>query len=344
MQGTVAFRADASSKNGYGHVMRCLALADQLRHLNYDSVFVSSPSADALDEEIVSRGHMTIKLPEEYSVTEDAQATLKLIEGFPMRGMVVDHYLLDEQWEAVISQQSIPLLAIDDLNRLHRCEILLDQNFLGEVNPYESGVPQHCLCLLGPSFALLAESFSECRASTEVRTQLHRVLVFFGGSDPSNETAKALRALINIEEIHQIDVVIGAANSHKSAIEFLCKLHAGKVELHIQTPFMANLMASADLAIGAGGSASWERCCLRLPSIVSVLADNQRPIATSLHAIGAVINLGDASALGSEAYYESFKQLNDQQITFMSSVAGGVVDGLGASRVAQVFHEKMNEA
>jgi UDP-2,4-diacetamido-2,4,6-trideoxy-beta-L-altropyranose hydrolase len=90
-----------------------------------------------------------------------------------------------------------------------------------------------------------------------------------------------------------IDVVIGASAPHRAAIE--ARLSAlPQSLLHVQTSRMAKLIMSADLAIGACGSSTWERCCLGLPTLVLVLADNQRQGAAALDATGVIVNLGEA--------------------------------------------------
>ena len=56
----------------------------------------------------------------------------------------------------------------------------------------------------------------------------------------------------------------------------------GNVVLHSQLTDLADLMVAADLAIGAGGSTTWERCVLGLPSILVVSALNQEAIGKAI--------------------------------------------------------------
>ena len=106
---------------------------------------------------------------------------------------------------------------------------------------------------------------------------------------------------------------------------------------------MAALMAAADFCIGAAGSTSWERCCLKLPSALFVLAENQRSIAQNLHDVGAAYNLGDVGAYDFAcigAFISSCRN-DPEKLQTMSEKAGALVDGLGGTRVCDVIEEIM---
>ena len=115
---------------------------------------------------------------------------------------------------------------------------------------------------------------------------------FFGGSDLSNETAKALEAIhqMNRSDI-TVDVVVGVSNPRGDQIREICQGMPNTC-FHLQVENMAELIALADLAIGAGGTTTWERCCLGLPTLALVLADNQREVVEVMSAAGAMMNVG----------------------------------------------------
>ena len=186
-------------------------------------------------------------------------------------------------------------MVIDDLaDRPHDCDLLLDQNlYEGLERRYDGLVPDHCERLLGPRYALLRPEFAAARKTLRHRDgRVRRILVFFGGSDLSNETAKALEAirLLNRTDI-AVDVVVGVSNPKGDQIREICR-GMPNIHFHLQVENMAELMALADLAIGAGGTTTWERCCLGLPSLVLVLADNQREVVEVMTDAGAMRNVG----------------------------------------------------
>jgi spore coat polysaccharide biosynthesis predicted glycosyltransferase SpsG/RimJ/RimL family protein N-acetyltransferase len=185
---------------------------------------------------------------------------------------------LDARWESSLRQASRKILVIDDIaDRQHDCDVLLDQNFYADMQTrYIGKVPAHCQLLLGPRYALLRDEFRKLHEQAKPRTgAVRKILVFFGGVDTDNYTGRAVEALseINVADVH-VDVVIGAQHPCSEQIKVACVQHG--FICHIQTDKMAELMLAADLAIGAGGSATWERCCLGLPTLAICIADNQR--------------------------------------------------------------------
>ena len=182
------------------------------------------------------------------------------------------------------------LMVIDDLARPHSCDLLLDQNlFEKDDDRYAGHIPPSSLRLLGPRYALLREEFVRARESLRERDgHIRRLFVFFGGSDPTNETEKALHAVNLLRPMSmEVDVVLGEANPHRKELQQACASLPG-TRCHVQTPHMAELMAAADLSLGAGGSATWERCFLGLPSITVVTADNQEETTSAVARTGAI--------------------------------------------------------
>jgi UDP-2,4-diacetamido-2,4,6-trideoxy-beta-L-altropyranose hydrolase len=187
---------------------------------------------------------------------------------------------------------------------------------------YTGKVPSHCQLLLGPRYALLRDEFRKLREQVKPRTgPVKRILVFFGGVDADNYTGLAIKAIkeLAIKELH-VDVVIGAQHPRSEEIEVTCA-EQGYV-CHVQTDKIAELMVAADLAIGAGGSATWERCCLGLPSVILVIADNQSKAAVDLEAAGVIINLGDARQVTITTLADSIRRIiADDRMRFALSKA-----------------------
>lgn len=274
--------------------MRCLTLADELKQRGAQARFVSRHLPDYLREIVAAKGHefkLLCSNPSEIilsdlshahwldtSQQDDAQETIGVLSDKTWDWLVVDHYALDARWESALRQTAKNILVIDDIaDRQHDCDVLLDQNFYADMDTrYTGKVPAHCQLLLGPRYAMLREEFRQLREQAKPRTgPVKRILIFFGGVDADNYTGRVIEALAGIggHDFH-VDVVIGAQHPRREQIEFECIQHA--FVFHVQTNRMSELMAAADLAIGAGGSATWERCCLGLPALVICVADNQR--------------------------------------------------------------------
>jgi UDP-2,4-diacetamido-2,4,6-trideoxy-beta-L-altropyranose hydrolase len=341
----VVFRADASTAIGTGHVVRCLALADALRGHGASCHFICSEARGHLLGLIADRGHEAHGLVKHEARDEltdwraDVQQCCALLEQIHPEWVVVDHYQLGAAWEREIAECVDKLLAIDDVGRLHQCDLLLDQNFPNPLHlrygrSREGGPSQ---LLLGPEFALLGQQFPTFRARALARRDgsLTRLLITLGGSDPENETCKVLAGLrLCWQAQWRVDVVVGSSNPHRKAVEKACR-SLPNTSLHVQTTKMAELMAAADCAITAAGSTTWERCCLGLPALVAVISSDQFAIATAVASAGAQVLVGRGADLVAETYANAIGALSPQQLRAMAVAAGRICDGLGAGRVAE---------
>lgn len=288
----VIIRADASVAIGSGHVIRCLTVARQLLKRGCRVKFWMEPLEGNLIEYVAEQGFE--------NVGQFEQADL----------YIVDHYGIDAVWEKKACQYARAMVVIDDLaNRLHDCDLLLDQNVVPHYESrYDKLVPTHCVKLLGPKYLMMRDEFIEARQHLRQRTeQVNRLLVFMGGSDPTNETMKVLEALANISFSH-VDVVVGNANPQKKEIEVICQ-DQGYV-YHCQIDYMARLMQEADFSIGAGGSTTWERCYVGLPSSATIVADNQREATEYAAQLGAVINLGWHEEVTVQTYKDLLQKID----------------------------------
>jgi len=211
-------RADASVQIGTGHVMRCLTLADELRGRDAEIVFVCREFAGNLCGYIEEKGYVVHRLPVSDAPDQGVGADLKhaawlgadwqtdggqveeIIKRLaaPLDWLIVDHYALDERWEEYLRPYVKKIMVIDDLaDRAHDCDLLLDQNFYENLESrYDGLVSAWCKKLLGPKYALLRPEFREARKNLRKRDgHVKRIMIFFGGSDPANETTKALEAI-----------------------------------------------------------------------------------------------------------------------------------------------------
>lgn len=307
---TVAVRVDSSELIGSGHLMRCLTLAERMCFDGADVHFICRDLAGNLNYLVEERGFALHILPHHTPerslmgyeawltvVPElDAEETAEVLRAIrPVSRLVVDSYALDASWEQKMRPLASEIFVIDDLaNRRHDCDFLLDQNFYRDLqHRYDDLVPEKCKLLLGPRHALLRQEFYEAKARLVPRDgSLRRILVFYGGSDRTQETEKAIRALVKLQlSSVTVDVVVGGSNPRRGQIERLCRQH-DFLRYHCQVENMAELMANADLCLGAGGTTTWERCFLGLPTIVTAIAENQFEICRDCAEAGLIYSLG----------------------------------------------------
>jgi UDP-2,4-diacetamido-2,4,6-trideoxy-beta-L-altropyranose hydrolase len=332
----VAIRADASLEIGTGHVMRCLTLAGLLRERGARNCFICREQPGNLCAAIEERGFQVRRLSldgeAEHSWHRDADESRTAIESLGERPglLVVDHYGLDERWERSLRSRVGRILVLDDLaDRHHDCDVLLDQNLHdAPESRYAGRVGEHTRVFVGPQYALLRPEFDQVAPGVRDRG-LHRLLVFFGGVDPSNEALKVVLALRSLEPHGlRVTVVLGPVSPHAASVSAAAAGSEG-IELLGATREMAALMAQADLAIGTCGGSAWERCALGLPSLVVVSADNQRDDARILHARGAVRSLGDAAVMTVDRWAAEIDNLrhDPQALAKLSQASMNVMSG-----------------
>ena len=317
----ICFRVDSSTLMGSGHVMRCLTLADALRQHGAEVTFVCREHPGNLINLIENKGYPVARLQPstpEYDAApddvahaawlcaswlKDSSDTIAAMGETLPEWLIVDHYAIDYRWERKLRPYANRIMVIDDIaDRPHDCDLLLDQNLYQNMETrYDNLVPSECKKMLGPTYALIRPEFVYARNKNRQRDgQVRRVLVFFGGVDPTNETEKALIALSGITvRQFEVDVVVGSGNFHKEQIKNFCEAHV-EFHYHCQVDNMAELMVAADLAIGGGGATTWERCFLGLPAIVLIVAENQAQTTTTVAKRGAICCLGHCSHVSFE--------------------------------------------
>lgn len=358
----VVIRVDASKIIGTGHVARCLTLASSLKARGADVFFVCRTHEGNLCKHIESEGFFvkSLELKNDKNISdkrnygyyaswlgaslvEDAEDTrLSILSlGGIVDWLVVDHYAIDASWERELHSVSRRIFVIDDLaDRSHECNYLVDQNIVENMyGRYQSLVLDSCNALIGPKYALLRPDYHEKRKTFEKRGQtIKRILISFGGTDLLNITTCIINAflILNINDIC-LDVVVPSNSVCYSDICDLVASHKN-IALHSDLSSLAPLMLEADISIGACGGTTWERLCLGLPSLVIILAENQRKIAEELERRGLVIILGDYRNVDENTISKRLEEV----------VANGVdrewvkrcwecVDGLGTSRICDVF-------
>ena len=333
---------------GTGHVMRCLTLADELRERGADVSFVCRKAPGNLIQHIEDKGYRVYPLPLDIDLSVDRDLTQKILQKQTelIDWLIIDHYEIDASWEFYLRKYANKIMVIDDLaNRKHDCDLLLDQNFYENFEiRYDELVPYNCRKLLGPKYALLRPEFAETLKNLKQRNcKVNKILISFGGNDPTDETTKSLKAIMSLNRPDiAVDVVVGSSNPHKEKIEHICSAMTN-ANFYCQIDNMAQLMADADLSIGASGATTWERCCLGLPSIVMTLAENQRELANHLGKKRIVMHLGWHKEVEESDINEAVKKLlhNPEKIKIMSEKSRALVDGEGIKRVMNTIQKTL---
>ena len=339
MKNTIFIRVDSSTKIGYGHFIRCMALADTLKK-NFKINFISRSLEGSLISDIQDKRFGIFRFysnSEKINEKNDAQKTISLIKKHSGQKniLIIDNYQLSKKWETYVKPFVHKLIVIDDLpNRSHNCDLLIDQNLHTKVNGlYKGLIPSNCIKLIGPKFSMIRKEFRMMRKSVKPRTfPIKKILVSFGGSDIENQTPVALNSIKKMNGKINVDVVVGKANKCKKTLKIFCNKNK-HFTYHEQIDNIADLMLSSDLSIGSSGSTTWERCSLGLPAIVSISSNDQRDIANSLSRKKCIINLGDVKKLKESSYINVITNLKKNDLRNMSKNSMSLVDGNGTQRI-----------
>ena len=345
----VIIRVDASLEMGIGHVMRCLSIAEELKKNGNIVEFICRNHDGNLIEDIISKGFIVREL-EKSSLDQfdnklshakwlgttqklDAQESKKILIKSSSDWLIIDHYGIDEDWENEVKKYTNKIIVLDDLaDRKHNCSFLIDQTFARKADSYRQLVPPYCELLLGSNYALLRPEFNYWREFSLQRrafVNLKNILITMGGNDLRNYSVKIIEKLndCSLSNETKVIVIMGSHSQHIDDVLTIAKTASYNVEVKINVTNMAEIMANADLAIGASGSSTWERCCLGLPSIQISVAKNQE-ISSNVLASKNIIKL-----------IKSIDELPNLIDTFeswhhdFSRASLKICDGLGTTRV-----------
>lgn len=341
------FRADASREIGFGHVMRCLTLAQALSEKGHSCHFICRQLPDVLHQRLHAAGVTLHWLdyvftadevsPFVVDATADAAQTQRILHSINgVKVLVVDHYGLGLDWERSVRSHVDKLMVIDDLAaRSHDCDVLLDQNLGRTEADYRPLVPDSCQILAGTEFTLLRNEFAQRRAElaeVEVSTEVHSVLINLGGGDSLPLMIQCLQSLTShFQHLSlSLTLVTGQPIDEGVLLKAVGLPSSWSIRLLSNIDNMADILATTDIAIGAAGSSAWERCCLGVPSLLFVLADNQKVIAKALSEQNAALVVTDAA----EQFSQAIQSLLDPVLRkTLSRNSFALCDGLGVERV-----------
>ncbi|MCE4556113.1 UDP-2,4-diacetamido-2,4,6-trideoxy-beta-L-altropyranose hydrolase [Pelomonas cellulosilytica] len=341
----VAFRCDASSRIGLGHVLRSLSLAQALAAAGATTSFLLRDSDVEAAARVRAAGFTAVRLPlppvhEPGQLTDadaDARASISALNGAPPAWVVADHYGLDARWhDALRDALHCRLAVIDDLaDRPLAADALIDHNLLPSGTHRERYAavlrlePSRWLC--GPRHALLGPAYADLPAF-DVREAVQRVGIFMGGTDPRAASATVLAGCRAAGFEGHIDIVTTSAAPSLAALQAAVAAD-GRATLTLDLPDLAGFYARQDLLVGAGGGGAWERCAVGVPSLTLCVADNQRAVIPALVAQGATVGANDLTPAGVATALRPL--LADAGLRRrLSASAAALVDGWGARRVA----------
>jgi UDP-2,4-diacetamido-2,4,6-trideoxy-beta-L-altropyranose hydrolase len=325
----ILFVVDAGPTVGGGHVMRSLTLAKALEAQGATYAFVGPPAvSDLLDT----------YAPDAARISAEDLAAAAVRESFD--AVAFDHYGLAEPDHRTMAQGR-PTLVVDDLaDRPLGADIVVDAGPERKAADYQGLVPETCRLLLGPSFAAVRPEFAALRGPALAwrGEPVQRILISMGLTDVGGITSRIVEIVRRRSGEAGLDIVLGAASPSLPGLTKIARRDP-RLMLHVDTQHMARLTAEADIGVGAPGSTTWERCILGLPSVLVVLAENQRPAARAMadREAALVVDVGDPEFDQScdRALWNLLRDANLRRD--LARKSSEICDGLGAGRTAETF-------
>jgi UDP-2,4-diacetamido-2,4,6-trideoxy-beta-L-altropyranose hydrolase len=325
------------SNSGSGHFKRCTVLANQLGAYGVEVFFLMS-----VDSRLLIKESKISNISHNYLYFDNLFDLNKNIELINPNLLIVDGYNYDINFEKNIKKISKDscLCVIDDLNRPHFCDYLINSSFIlgaSTLNTMPTGKS-----LFGPIYSIIDAEYSKRFYSTHKNiSRVSRVLVYFGGVDSKSQTLAVAEMLVANRVRYQdlvFDIVIGAINKDAPSIKKILSNHSN-VFIYENLNSLFGLMSNADLMLGASGGTLWERACLGLPSISLCVAINQEPnhdyFTKNKLLLSIDKNNCDANSWNSALTEFISKPANE--IQQMSSQLRKLVDGSGANRIVKLL-------
>jgi UDP-2,4-diacetamido-2,4,6-trideoxy-beta-L-altropyranose hydrolase len=347
----IAIRVDAATSMGLGHLKRCLSLAHALRDAGTE-VAVLTACLDIDVSAIVQRaGFECIQftpIPASDGIREgvasarlgsrtanDAEQSIEALRAWNPQWVIVDHYGLDAHWHQQVSRSlNVRIAVIDDLaDRPLVAQLVVDHNFSENHRAkYKDRLSGSTEILGGPRFALLGAAYSGA-IPYQFHEDVRSIGIFMGGTDPIDASSVALIACRKHAEYKgPIEVATTGANPHFAALATVCAQWPGTTLL-VDQEELSGFFARHDLQIGAGGGATWERCCMGAPTLAMICADNQKVVVPALHRLGV---LDTTASLSCPEIGQAVRRLihDARARQQLSEASRRLVDGHGAQRVA----------
>jgi UDP-2,4-diacetamido-2,4,6-trideoxy-beta-L-altropyranose hydrolase len=323
----VAIRADGNSEIGFGHIIRTQALADQLKKRGAEVIFLTR------NPENIS-GYPSCLIPGDISLAEEDGFIAGYLVSSQQDMLIIDNYLYDQERLDKAGQLDIRTVYIDDMNLFRfNVDFVLNGNLYAPKVRYQG----RARFILGSEYLLMREAFRELPVRT-VKSNVNEILLTFGAADMNNCTPRLLEIIREYYRFNDLkwQVVIGPAFRNLAELRRLADY--ANISLHYN-PDIKILMDFVDIAISAAGSTSYELAACGVPSILFVVADNQRKLAEEVHKQGLAINGGWFDRLNKNSLFKMLDALivDYEQRQRMVIEGQKIIDGRGAERVAEIL-------
>jgi UDP-2,4-diacetamido-2,4,6-trideoxy-beta-L-altropyranose hydrolase len=343
----IVIRADSGSHIGSGHIKRCLVLARELKQSGHEVYFITKKHNQYISEEIsnefkmftIEKDYLDHQIQSHYEswIGDLQNDLLKTNEFLNQIGqvdlMILDHYSIGYDYEIKLSVSKI--CVIDDIHyQNHYCHFLINVNPGARPSDYVDLITNtQTRFLFGLNYAIIDKAFHR-------QTQKgKKILIYFGATDIHNNTKKFVEFFSQKKSNLEFIVVIDKKHPTYSEIESIADKNQN-FEIHGLNNYFAQLLDQTYLFIGAGGSTTWERAYIGVPSIILSVAQNQIENCVIAEKFGIAKYLGDSDEVGIVELEElmNFITLQGSKIDQMKYHCHDILDNQGCFRINKIYN------
>jgi len=298
----VALRVDGGKDIGMGHIMRTMALANDLkRDEEVERVFYITKNEQSAVKKLKENDFEVVTIEKNLTYKKEIEKVKEIIKKEEVNKLITDSYEIDQNYLIEMRKVVDKLVTIHDYTPFaFPSHVVINGNAYAEDLDYES-LYGDTEFRLGMDYLLLREEFRNL-PEIEVRDKVQNILVTVGGYDLRNLTPKIIKALnfidfdkmeaqyIDKENLH-IDVVIGPSFDNVDQIVAEVEKSNLDISLNFNVKKMSKLMMKSDIAISSGGSTLYELAVTKTPALVLLQAENQIRVADKLDG-KSIISLG----------------------------------------------------
>ena len=341
----ILFRVNAGLNVGYGHVVRCLQIARELKE-NY----LISFCVYAEKKKDVERFFSEVKSETDVHqiiYVEHKEEDLRTIVDYVQKHnafLVLDHYDVNEQYQLYLKGKGVHWLQLDS----HAA-----QKFYGDVVQHGSPgateklyAPLHgssdTKFLLGPKYVIVNRELRNLHTIVKPRSRVRKVFVSFGGGYAKGALLKYIEPVGRAFPELVFEVVLRGTHPDLDILKLIEKENKN-IHLYINYDAVYQLMCESDIAILAPGGMSYEAATVGLPAILVAIEDNQLVNLKGCSDLGISKSLGLIDDVMPQDVVEALNDIKNtsEKLHFMSTTALREFDGKGVERIVHFLKNKL---
>ncbi len=324
----IVFRVDGGHGRGMGHLIRCLALAEQFKAYGSTAMFLTREQPAVL-KAIQAAGYPYAVLSSTATLEEDLHFTLEKSGHASI--LIADSYHFSSDYLRRLNAEYRLVVAFDDLiDRFLPVDLILGNVYVSR-DSYGSYLPKETILLAGPTYLPLRPCLQNL-SPKQIIPQFNRILVTFGGEDPQNYTEAVIKALQEYPRPLKLEIILGPAYTFTNQCEAALAQSKHTYQIYPNPPAIVSLFQSADLAIATPSCTFWELLATGTPSLLIKIAANQ----TSIEMYAQEKQLAICTSLPNLC--KTLQTYEDPEIRSQySQRAQAFVDGRGARRSVEAI-------